>query len=245
MAKKPTLSQRNNAKLDDLLKQRVSVGGKGFIKSDLKRFIAEEMINAANNKKKPIKSTDSLQKRYNQFKVYYDKLFGAGLEGQAYFTGVIEKYAKKDMSKGTDYYIREKGIEKKVSHSELSYKMELFAHKMSTQHDAAFTKFKPTYYLIGKGKYKVVINIPDLSLIDFDNDTVEDIMETLDSEGVEVIISDPYKVKTKEARKKYDETKKNRQATIKKSKEKYYHQWKKGKKKQPKQVKKSRLHSSK
>lgn len=245
MAKKPTLSQRNATKLNDLLKQKVSSGSKGFIKADLKRFIAEEMISAANNKKKPIKSTDSLQKRYNSFKPYYDKLFGQGLEGHAFYTGQIEKQSKKDIDKGTEYYIKEKGIEKKVSHSELSYKMELLAHKLSTQHDVAFTKFKPTYYLIGKGKYKVVINIPDIKEIDFDNDTVEEIMETLDSEGLEVVISDPYKFKTKEAKQKYEKAKKERQKRIKKTKEKYYHQWNKGKKKTTKPVQKKSTHSSK
>lgn len=241
MAKKPTLGQKNAAKLDALLKQKVSAGGKGFIKSDLKRFIAEEMISAATNKKKSINvNKDTLQKRYNQFKPYYDKLFNQGLEGHAFYTGQIERQSKKDIEKGTTYYIKEKGIEKKVSHAELSYKMELLAHKLSTQHDVAFTKFKPTYYLTGKGQYKVVINVPDLKEIDFENDTVEEIMETLDSEGLEVIISDPYKFKNKAAKEKYETSKKNRQKSIKKNKEKYYKEWKKETKKPTKKTTKKR-----
>ena len=241
MAKKPTQAQKNAAKLKDLLKQKVSTGSKGFIKSDLKRFIAEEMISAANNKKKSINvKKDTLQKRYNQFKPYYDKLFNQGLEGHAFYTGQIEKQSKKDIDKGTEYFIKEKGVERKVSHAELSYKMELLAHKLSTQHDVAFTKFKPTYYLTGKGQYKVVINIPDLKEIDFENDTVEEIMENLDSEGLEVIISDPHKFKTKEARKKYEDSKKNRQKSIKKSKEKYYKEWKEETKPTKKAAKKKR-----
>lgn len=229
MAKKLSLQQKNRAKLELLLKQKVSTSS-GFISNDFKQFIAEELINAANNNKKSIKGNESLQQRYNKFKKYYDKLFSTGLSGHALFTGQIEKNYRKDEAKGTEYYISENGKEKKVSYAELAYKIELFAHKLSTKHDVAFTKIKPTYYLIGKGKYKVVINIPDLKEADFEEMTTEEVMEWFDDNNIEVIISDPNKIKGKKQKKEWEDRVKKRQVRIEANKKKHYQQWKKEKK---------------
>lgn len=231
MAKKLTIRQRNKAKIDELLKQKVSSGAKGFLKKDFKKFVADELIFAANSNNRLIRKNETLQKRYGRFKIYYDKLFTTGLSGHALFTGELEKKAKKAISKGTAYYIKEKGIEKKVSYSELAYKIELLSHKLSAQHDVAFTKFKPVHHLIGKGKYKVVITIPDLKEIDFEEMTTEEILEWFDDNNVEIIISDPSKIKNKKDRDKRNKAKKRRQKFIEKSKLKYYRQWKKVRKK--------------
>lgn len=231
MPKKPTQQQKNQAKLPDLLKQKVSTGSKGFLKADLKKFIAEEMIHSANNQKRSIKKTETLQKRYNKFKPYYDKLFTSGLTGHSLFTGTIEKNFKKDTENGTEYYINENGKEKKVTYAELAYKMELLAHNLSTKHDVAFTKFKPTYFLLGKGKYKVVVNIPSTKNVDFEEMTVQEVLDYFEENNTEIIISDPHKLKTKEAREKFEKGKKERQKSIKRNKEKHYRQWKKPAKK--------------
>lgn len=225
MPKKPSLTQHNASLLNDLINQPVS-GSSGFITEDFKRFIAEEMIEAANAKKIRLSPEESLQDRYNKFKLYYDKLFTSGMQGHGMFIGsVLKKFEY------GEYYINEKGVEKRVSYAELAYKMELFAHKLSTEHDVAFTKFKPTYFVLGKGKYKIVINIPDMRKVDLDEMTVEEIVDYLDEEGVEIIISDPKKIKNKEDRKKRDKSKKDRQIKLRKSKEKHYRQWKKKEKK--------------
>jgi hypothetical protein len=236
MPKKPTLQQKNLSKKDDLLKQKVSTTT-GFLKQDFKQFIVDEMIHAANNKKQPIKATDSVQKRYDKFKVYYDKLFTKGLPGHGLFSQQIEKQAKRDMDKGIEYYIREKGIEKLVRINELAYKMELLSHKMATQHDVAYTKFKPVHYLIGKGQYKVVIEIPnikedveDLGYDDLEEMSVEEVYEYFEEHNVEIIISDPSKLKGKDAKEKFSKAKAKRIKAIEQSKKKHYKQWKKGKK---------------
>lgn len=247
MPKKPTLQQRNAAKADDLLKQKVS-STTGFLKSEFKQFIVDEMIHAANNKKQAVKITaNSVQKRYDKFKVYYDKLFTKGLPGHGLFSQQIEKQAKSDMSKGIDYYIREGGKEKKVGINELAYKMELLSHKMATQHDVAYTKFKPVHYLIGKGEYKVIIEIPnikqdveELGYEDLEEMEVGEVYEYFDEHNVEIIISDPTKLKGKEAKEKFKKAKLKRIKSIETSKKKHYKQWKKGKKspKKPKEEKK-------
>lgn len=230
MAKKPTIRQKNLSRLQELVKQRVS-GSTGFLKKGFKQFIAEELIHVANNQNRLLKKNETLQNQYDKWKKYYDKIFTTGMTGHALFTGRIEKNYKTDTAAGTEYYIKEHGKEHKVSYSELAYKMELFAHKLSVQHDVAFTKFKPIYYLLGKGKYKIVINIPDLNEVDFEEMTVQEIIDWFDDEGVEIIISDPTKIKNKEDREKREKAKKKRQAYIKRSKEKHYKQWKKGKRK--------------
>lgn len=238
MSEKPTIQQENAAKLDELLKQKVSTGDKGFLNKNLKRFVAEELIHAANNNKKSIPKSETLQKRYNRFKKYYDKLFTTGMNGHGIFAGQIENNYKKDTEKGTKYYIRENGKDKEVSYAELGYKLELLSHNLSVKHDVAFTKFKPIYYLTGKGKYKIVFNIPKVSEIDFKNNTVEEIMEELEDENIEVIISDPSKVINREERSRKESIKKKRQKTIRTNKEKFYKQWKKEKAKTKKPAKK-------
>lgn len=236
MPKKPTLQQRNAAKADDLLKQKVSTST-GFLKSEYKQFIVDEMISSANNNKKAIKSSDSVQKRYDKYKIYYDKLFTKGLPGHGLFSNEIERQAKRDMDKGIEYYIREKGIEKPVRLNELAYKMELLSHKMATQHDVAYTKFKPIHYLIGKGKYKVVIEIPnikqdveELGFEDLDEMTIEEVYDYFYEHNVEIIVSDPKKFKNKEELDKWLKGKKKRIKSIEQSKQKHYKQWRKGKK---------------
>jgi hypothetical protein len=241
MPKKPTLQQRNAAKADDLLKQKVSTST-GFLKNDFKQFIVDEMISAANNNKKSLKSTDSVQKRYDKYKVYYDKLFTTGLPGHGIFSQQIEKQAKQDKAKGIDYYIREGGKEKKVGINELAYKMEFLSHQLATKYDVAYTKFKPVHYLLGKGKYKVVIDIPnikkdveELGYEDLDEMSTDEVFDFFEESHVEVIVSDPAKLKGKEAKERYEKAKKKRIKSIETAKKKHYKQWKKGKKKaQPK-----------
>lgn len=230
-SKKPTLAQRNASMRDVLLKQKVSTS-KGFLKKQLKEFIVDELIHASNNHRKAITAKTSVQKRYEQFKKYYEMLFTTGLTGHAQFTGTIEVQAKKDMERGIEYRIREKGKERKVSISELAYKMELTAHKLSIKHDVAYTKFKPVYYLLGKGKYKIIIDIPDLKEFEEleEEGTVEDIMEWFDSNNMEAIVSDPTKYKGAKDKKKHAIAVDNRKKRIRKSKEKYYKRWKAGKK---------------
>lgn len=242
MPKKPTLQQKNAAKADDLLKQKVS-GATGFLKSDFKQFIVDEMISSANNNKKAVDIKEgSVQKRYDKYKTYYDKLFTTGLPGHGLFSQQIEKQAKRDKEKGIDYYIREGGKEKKVGINELAYKMEFLSHQLATKHDVAYTKFKPIHYLLGKGKYKVVIDIPnikkdveELGYEDLDEMNIDETFEFFDEHNVEVLVSDPSKLKGKEAKERYEKAKKKRIKSIETAKKKHYKQWKKGKKKvQPK-----------
>lgn len=227
--KKLTARQKNAAKLEDLLKQKVTTST-GFLKKDFKGFIAEEMVNAANRSNRVLKSNETLQSRYDKFAKYYDKLFTTGLTGHAQFTGIIEKQARKDIDKGIEYVIEEKGKQRKVSYSELAYKMELLSHKLSTQHDIAFTKFKPTYILLGKGQYRIKITIPDLTEADFDEMTTEEVLEFFEENNIEIIVSDPTKLKNEKARTDATKAKKQRQTKIRKTKEKYYKQWKRGSK---------------
>ena len=246
-SKKPTIQQRNESLRDSLLKQKVSTT-KGFLKSDFKNFVIDEMINAANRQKKALRANTSVQKRYEQFQTYYDKLFTSGLTGHAQFTGQIERQAKRDMEKGIQYYIKEKGKERKVGISELAYKMELTAHKLSANYDIAFTKFKPVYFLLGKGKYKIVITIPDMKEFEEDGGeemTVEDIMEWFDNNRLSIVVSDPANIKGDKAKKKHAEAVKNRKNKIKKAKEKYYKRWKAGAKAAETKQKKSKASKKK
>lgn len=230
MAKKKTIRQRNEDKIKELLKKRVS-GKNGFLKSYMKQFISEELLRASNNNNKLISSKETLQTRYNKYKKYYDLLFESGLEGHAYHAESIVKKAEKDNKKKIQYFVNENGKEKKVTPAELGYKMNLLATNLSAKHDVALTKFKPKYYLTGKGRYKIVITIPKLSDADFDEMDAEEITEWFEDNGIVIIISDPNDVKGKEAKKDFEKSKKRRQHKIKESKEKYFKKWKKGKKK--------------
>lgn len=225
MAKQPTISQRNAAMREELLKQVVS-SSKGFLRNDFKEFVVDEMINAANNKREVLTGRESVQDRYTKYEKYYDKLFHTGLSGHSQFTGQLEKKARADINKGIDYYISDgEGNEKKVSYAELSYKMELLQHKLSTDHDVAFTKFRPKYFMQGKGEYKVVIVIPDLREISFDEATTEEILEFFEAHDVEIIISDPNNIKDAEKRKQAEQNKKAQQKRVKETKEKFYKIW--------------------
>lgn len=224
--KKLTIEQRNRTKIEALIKQKVATS-KGFLSSEFKHKVAEDLIAEYNKRGKLITSKVKLQDRYNRYGKAYDLLFNKGLTGHSYYTNVLTEYAKKASKEKTDFYIREHGEERKVSYSELAYKIELLSHKLSVKHDIAFTKFKPTYYLIGKGKYKIVINIPNLKEVDFEEMTTEEVLEWFDDNNIEIILSDPTKIKGKEAKEKWEKSKKRRQKSIKATKEKYYRQWKK------------------
>lgn len=226
MSKKPTLQQRNAAKAEQLLKQSVTTST-GFLRNEYKKFIVDEMVHAANNKKKSLKGTESVQDRYDKYKVLYEKLFNTGLKGHGLFPNQIERNYKKDIDKGTVYYIREKGREREVSLNELMYKMELLSHTLSAQQDVAFTKFKPIHYLLGKGSHKIVIEIPDLRDVDFDEITVQDAYDYFEDHNIEVIDSDPGKIKGKDAKEKWLKSKKRRQTNISNAKKKYYKLWRK------------------
>jgi len=236
MPKKPTLQQRNAAKAELLLKQKVS-SSKGFLKQEFKKFIVEEMVFAANRQKKSIKGTESVQERYDRFKILYDKLFFAGLSGHGMFPQQIERQYKRDKAKGIDYYIREQGKEKKVGLNELAYKMEFLSHQLATKYDVAYTKFKPIHYLVGKGNYRIVIEIPsltkdvrELGYDDLDEMDTDEVFEFFEEHHVEIIVSDPSKRKGKKAKAEYEEGKARRIKSIAAAKKKHYKQWKKGKK---------------
>lgn len=228
MAKKPTISARNKAMLDKLTSQKV-YGGKevGYLKPDLKRFIAESLIKKFNNNNKLITSTDTLQKEYERHELFYSSFFVQGVRGHGYYPSVIANYAKRDIREGTKYYIkRGDQPEKEVSYSQLAYEMELLSYKLSSQHDVPFTKFHPVYKFLGNGKHKVIITIPDLKEIDFDEMTVEEIVDYLDENNVEIIVSEPGSFKSDADRKAYFAKKKKVQKAIKERKEKYYAIWK-------------------
>lgn len=230
MPKKPSLQQQNNARLDQLAAQKIS-GKSGYIPSDLKYFIAENVINRYNGKKKSIPKNFSLQKEYNKLKGYYDNFFTKGLQGHEMFSGTLIKRAKQIDKAGGELTIIEKGKEKSVHYPEFAYKMERLAHKLSSEHDVAFTKFKPKFFLRSKGQYKISINIPDLDEIDLDESTVEEIMEFFDDNGVVVIISDPSNIKKKDRQEAWEDRKKTRMKTITRNKAKYYKEWKEGERK--------------
>lgn len=227
MPKKSTKAEKQKLIKESLLKQKVSTST-GFLRKELKEFIADELLHAANKQKRTVRKNESLQKRYDRFKKYYDKLFTEGLPGNAEYTGAIERAYKKNKD-NTDYYIRKKGKDIKVGGPQLAYEMELLAHKLSTQHDVAFTKFKPIYKVKGKGKTDVIIQIPDLKEFDFEEMTTQEILEWFDDNNIEVVLSDPSKIRNKEQREKAEKAKKYRQQRIKKAKETHYKQWKKKK----------------
>lgn len=225
MAKsKKTLRERNEAKLSELIKQPLSGKG-GFLPAHIKEFIAREMINSATNNGKAITKRDTLQKRFNKYEDLYIRLFNEGLEGQPQTTTTIEKEAFAAKGSGSKYFIKEKGVRKEVTAEELAYKIELLSHKLSVQYDAVFTKLAPSYKVIGKGKYEITYQIPDLSEIS-EEDTVEEIVEFLASNGIHAVVSDVGEGKTAEVRAKAEERKKARVRAIERNKSKYYKLWK-------------------
>lgn len=221
--KKLSAKTKNELRKQDLQKQSLSLFGK-FAPKYVKDFVIEDLITRYNNINKVVPKKITVQDFFNEKrnKDHYENLLTNGLQGNDISIDAVIQQAK---NLNTEFYINEHGKEKKIDYKELGYKLNLFAQKLLFEHDAQSTRIMPKYFLLPKGKRKVVITIPDIKDEDLEESTGEEFNEYLFSNGVFAITSPPKKKKEDEKRRK--ERKEKKLKLLETTKKKYYKEWRK------------------